>query len=198
MRDERTGDRPVSRKDQFLEGLLVRLEKLPSADHRIQPLAACSASKLERYFAAFAAGTPTARSEDQQSARILQVPAGCRTRTIKYFPRSSRRWPIATGTSILQRPRSRAISPITSRRSDCISTSPSPASSSEIRNSRIAGRLRTGGTLERLRERSAAESSIKSSMCLLFRPCPKSWTTWRALASARPPAEVPGEPPPAE
>src|ERR1700674_4435471 len=62
------------------------------------------------------AGTPTGRSADQQSARIFQVPAGCRARTIRYLPRSSRRLPMTTGTSILQRPRSSAISPSRSER----------------------------------------------------------------------------------
>ena len=31
-------------------------------------------------------------------------------------------------------------------------------------------------------------------MCLVLQACAQSWTTWRALASARPPVDVPAEP----
>src|SRR5216684_1624122 len=42
MRDERAGGGPVFGKDQFFEGLLVRLEELQSADYGIQPLVVAS------------------------------------------------------------------------------------------------------------------------------------------------------------
>src|SRR5713226_2792758 len=42
MRDERAGGGPVFGKDQFFEGLLVRLEELQSADYGVQPLVVAS------------------------------------------------------------------------------------------------------------------------------------------------------------
>src|ERR1017187_6819746 len=57
-------------------------------------------------FAAPVSGpTPKLKSLDQQSEAIFHSPAW-RVMMIRYFPRSSRRFPMATGTSILRRPAS--------------------------------------------------------------------------------------------
>src|SRR5882724_3734925 len=56
-----------------------------------------------------ATGSPTVprlRSLDQLSATIFHSPFVCRLKSTRYLPRSSRRLPIATGTSDLQRPAS--------------------------------------------------------------------------------------------
>src|SRR5712692_7627776 len=49
---------------------------------------------------------PRLRSLDQQSAMAFHSPPAWRLRTTRYLPRSSRRLPMAAGTSILQRPAS--------------------------------------------------------------------------------------------
>src|SRR5437868_11126990 len=51
------------------------------------------------------------KSLDQQSAAIFHSPPGWRWQTQRYFPRSSRRFPTALGTSALKRPASYASSP---------------------------------------------------------------------------------------
>src|SRR5207245_11458915 len=49
---------------------------------------------------------PRLRSLDQQSTMAFHSPPAWRLRTTRYLPRSSRRLPMANGTSILQRPAS--------------------------------------------------------------------------------------------